>query len=338
MRTDLFDYDLPPELIAQEPVPRGASRLLTLDRSSGAIRIGAFAELPGLLRPGDVLVLNDTRVSARRVMGRLADGREVEALLLRPVGERRWDALVRPGRKMRAGTPVWLTLSDGGEAAATVVASTDEGGRTLEFADAAARDRLTHEGVAPLPPYIHARLADEERYQTVYSREEGSAAAPTAGLHFPAEMLATIQAAGVRIARATLHVGVDTFRPVRSDDVESHEMHGEWYSVSDEAAGTINSASGRIVAVGTTSVRALESAAVGPRRVASGCAVTRLFITPGYTFQCVDAMLTNFHLPRSTLLMLISAFAGRDHILAAYREAVANRLRFYSFGDAMFIA
>jgi S-adenosylmethionine:tRNA ribosyltransferase-isomerase len=337
MRTDEFDYDLPRELIAQEPVPRGASRLLVLGRQSSEVRIGSFAELPALLRPGDVLVLNGTRVSARRLMGRLDDGRSVEALLLQPEGARGWHALVRPGRRMRVDCRVEFVLRDGTAVCARVDRKTDLGGRVLEFEDAATRDRLACEGVAPLPPYIHARLDDEERYQTVYSREEGSAAAPTAGLHFPAAMLETIEAAGVRIARLTLHIGVDTFRPVRADVVEDHRMHGEFYSIPEDAAECINSASGRIVAVGTTVVRALESAAVGPRRVAARCGVTHLFITPGYEFRCVDALLTNFHLPRSTLLMLVSAFAGRERVLAAYRHAVENRMRFYSFGDAMFI-
>lgn len=336
MRTQDFDYHLPPDLIAQEPLPRGGSRLMVVERRTGGLCIRQFRDLPHYLGPGDTVVVNDTRVSARRLHGNLADGAEAEALLVAPVEERCWSALVRPGRRLRTGALVRFVLADGTEVAATVLGTTEEGGRILEFADRATRDRLASEGEVPLPPYIRKRLRDEERYQTVFAQEEGSAAAPTAGLHFTQEMFDRIAERGARVARITLHVGVDTFRPVREADIERHRMHGECYRVPCEAAEAVAGAR-RVVAVGTTCVRALESAATEDGRLEAGEGTTTLFITPGYRFRLVGAMLTNFHLPRSTLLMLVSAFAGRELILEAYAMAVRERMRFYSFGDAMLI-
>ena len=354
MRTDLFDYFLPPELIAQTPLPRGESRLLVLHRANGQIEHRRFSDLLAYLNTGDTLVVNDTRVIARRLRGLRPSGHEAEVLLLRPVGERQWAALVKPGRSLREGVNLTLIgpkldLSQSGsvqedvQETAQIVGETEEGGRLLEFADAAARDRVGLWGSSPLPPYIHMPLptAAEERYQTVYARHNGSAAAPTAGLHFTDAMLDQAQAQGISLARVTLHVGVDTFRPVKTEDTDTHQMHGEWVTVSEEAAQAINATQGRIIAVGTTSVRALESAAQNTgdnsARVASYTGETRLFITPGYNFRAVDGLITNFHLPRSTLLMLISALAGRENIMAAYAEAVREQYRFYSFGDAMLI-
>ena len=359
MRTELFDYDLPLDLIAQTPLPRGESRLLVLHRADGQIEHRQFPELLSYLQAGDTLVVNDTRVIARRLRALRPSGLEAEVLLLRPIGQQQWAALVKPGRSLHVGAKIILLgpsddtsqrsaqNSPQPETAlretAQIVGETEEGGRLLEFADTAARDRVGLWGSSPLPPYIHTPLpaAEEERYQTVYARHDGSAAAPTAGLHFTENMLAQAQAQGVAIARVTLHVGVDTFRPVKTEDTNTHEMHGEWVSISEEAASIINATQGRIIAVGTTSVRALESAAKHATntsmRVAPFTGETRLFITPGYNFRAVDALITNFHLPRSTLLMLISALAGRDAVLTAYAEAVREHYRFYSFGDAMLI-
>lgn len=336
------------------PLPRGESRLLVLHRADGQIEHRQFPHLLTYLCSGDTLVVNDTRVIARRLRGLRPSGHEAEVLLLRPVDERRWDALVKPGRSLREGVHLTLfgptpdTMQDGAiqqpiTETARIVGETEEGGRLLEFTDSAARDRVGLWGSSPLPPYIHTPLppAAEERYQTVYARHNGSAAAPTAGLHFTDAMLSQAQAQGVGLARVTLHVGVDTFRPVKTDDTDAHQMHGEWVTVSEEAAQVINQTLGRIIAVGTTSVRALESAAQSTidnsARVAPYTGETRLFITPGYAFHAVDALITNFHLPRSTLLMLISALAGRENIMAAYAEAVREQYRFYSFGDAMLI-
>jgi S-adenosylmethionine:tRNA ribosyltransferase-isomerase len=346
MRTDLFDYDLPPERIAQTPVPRGESRLLVLSREDGCSVHRRFPDLLDYLRPGDTLVLNDTRVSARRLQAERENGKPAEVLLLRPVGARGWEALVRPGRSLRPGKTVTLIgpPSDSPRLAAQVLATTPEGGRILEFADTPTRDRLATWGVTPLPPYIHTPLpADQEnRYQTVYAAQEGSAAAPTAGLHFTPELLAGAEAKGVRLARITLHVGVGTFRPVRTEEIEAHVMHGETAWLSEEAAQVINTTPGRVVAVGTTSMRTLETSAQraekqGVSGVIPFVGETRLFITPGYRFRVVDALITNFHLPRSTLLMLVSAFAGRENVLRAYREAIRADYRFFSFGDAMLI-
>jgi S-adenosylmethionine:tRNA ribosyltransferase-isomerase len=357
VRTDDFSYDLPPELIAQTPAePRDSSRLLVVHRESQLIEHRRFRDIGDYLRPGDRLVANESRVLPARLYGRkVPSGGHVGVLLLRPHlqpedegGEPRvWEALVSPGRRVREGT----VLEFGGEGrallTAEVVARTDSGGRMLRF-DTPPRPMLDRLGEMPLPPYIHERLTDQERYQTVYARTEGSAAAPTAGLHFTPRLLEELGGSGIGFATVTLHVGLDTFRPVHTDDPSQHEMHSEWYSLSGEAAEAIYRTrrdGGRIVAVGTTSVRVLETAAreqgislntrdapVGP-----GEGWTRLFITPGYNFGLVDSMITNFHLPRTTLLMLVSAFAGRELILEAYQEAIRERYRFFSFGDAMLI-
>jgi S-adenosylmethionine:tRNA ribosyltransferase-isomerase len=312
--------------------------MLVLDPSSGEVTHANVAELPQYLEPGDLLVLNDSRVLPARLIGRRADGGEAEVLLLRPIDSdrHRWEALLRPGRRLEPGSRVQFTSS------ALVVAieeRTDETAtvRLNGVADPMAEVRRI--GQMPTPPYIKERLGDRERYQTVYAREEGSAAAPTAGLHFTPELLTAVRERGVGITFVTLHVGLDTFRPVRVDDPVQHPIHREWYRIDDASARAINETrqyGKRVVAAGTTSVRVLESAAVDGG-VAAGEGWTGLFIMPGYRFQVVDAMLTNFHLPKSTLLMLVSAFAGRDRILGAYAEAIKERYRFYSFGDCMFI-
>lgn len=337
MRTADLDYTLPPELIAQSPLPRGEARILVLHREDGAVEHRQFQDLPAYLHPGDVLVLNDTRVTARRLHAFTPSGASVELLLLRPLGCAEWEALVRPGRKCRPGAVLHVQDPAGSVVALEVAGIVDGGARILRAPDARTRDELAFCGTVPTPPYIHVPLQDEERYQTVYAREGGSAAAPTAGLHFTRQMLECLAAQGIKIASVTLHVGVDTFRPVKTPKLEEHAMHGEWYHISSEAAEAIGSAAGRIVAVGTTVVRTLETAASGRRHVRSGCGETKLFITPGFRFQVVDALITNFHLPRSTLLALVSAFAGHDRVMAAYAEAVRARYRFYSFGDAMLI-
>lgn len=347
MRTELFDYQLPPELIAQTPLPRGQSRLLVLYRKTGRIEHRRFSDLPDYLRQDDTLVLNDTRVLARRLEAVRDSGLPAEVMLLRPIGDRSWEALVKPGKSLRPGKQIRLAGPSPENRFLTVriVGTTEEGGRVLEFEDSDARDVVATWGSTPLPPYIHTPLAsdEEERYQTVYGTQEGSAAAPTAGLHFTEELLKQITAKGIQTARVTLHVGIGTFRPVRTDEVTLHQMHAETLEITQEAADTINGTRGKVFVVGTTSARALETAAMAapsasePRRVVAYTGETRIFITPGYRFQAVDALITNFHLPRSTLLMMVSALAGRELILAAYREAIENRYRFFSFGDAMLI-
>ncbi len=333
MDAALFDYELPEELIAQEPVePRDSSRLMVVHRATGQLEHRYFYELPEYLREGDTLVLNDSRVSARRLFGRKPTGGRVELLLLRPVGDGRWHALVRPGRRLPEGSLIILDESH----TAQIEARLEEGIRLVRFIPPA-DEWLQTVGQIPLPPYIHRQLTDPERYQTVYARQPGSAAAPTAGLHFTPKLLETLKAQGVQIATVTLHVSLDTFRPLQSERVEEHKMHGEWFTLSPEAAERINSTRGRIVAVGTTSVRVLESAAVGKRRVQPMTGETRLYITPGYEFKVVDALITNFHMPRTTVLVLVCAFGGRERILTAYREAIRQRYRFLSFGDAMLI-
>jgi S-adenosylmethionine:tRNA ribosyltransferase-isomerase len=339
MRTADFDYELPPELIAQHPpAQRDAARMLVLDPRLGKVTHSTVTALPQYLEPGDLLVLNDSRVLPARLIGRRADGGEAEVLLLRPLdGDRhRWEALIRPRRRLEPGSRVQF------ENSALVVAieeRTDETSavRLNGVADPLAEVRRI--GQMPTPPYIKERLDDRERYQTVYAREEGSAAAPTAGLHFTPALLSAVRERGVGIVFVTLHVGLDTFRPVRVEDPAEHRIHREWYRIDDASAQAINESrwhGKRVVAVGTTSVRVLESAAIDGS-VAAGEGWTGLFITPGYRFQVIDAMLTNFHLPKSTLLMLVSAFAGRDRILAAYAEAINEHYRFYSFGDCMLI-
>lgn len=345
MRTELFDYHLPQELIAQTPAPRGQSRLLVLHRADGRIEHRQFADLPDYLAAGDTLVMNNTRVTARRLQGVREGGQSAEILLTRPVGERSWEALVKPGKSLKPGRAVQIVSPNSAmpNPVARVVATTEEGGRILEFADAATRDAIATWGETPLPPYIHTPLEkeEEERYQTVYAKAGGSVAAPTAGLHFTAEMLQSIREAGVEIAEVTLEVGVGTFRPVKTQNVEDHEMHSETFRISEEAAERINQTTGRVIGVGTTSVRVLEAVGAtvdeGSKRVVASAGETDLFITPGRRFRVADAMLTNFHLPCSTLLMLISAFASREQILNAYEVAVQERYRFFSFGDAMLI-
>ena len=339
MKTSDFLYELPEALIAQTPVePRDHSRLMVIDREKGTLAHRRFYDIQSELRPGDVLVVNDTRVIPARLLGHLPGGGACEILLLKQIGPKRWETLVRPGKKLRAGREV---VFGDGMLRANIVSDTDAGGRVVDFACAgtmeAALDAL---GEMPLPPYIHERLEDKERYQTVYAREQGSAAAPTAGLHFTPELLQKIRAMGVLVVPVLLHVGLGTFRPVKAENVEDHVMHSEFYRVTREAADAINQAraqGGRVIATGTTSVRTLESVADenGLLREASGW--TNIFITPGYRFKCVDALITNFHLPGSTLLMLISAFMGKEHALAAYETAVKEQYRFFSFGDAMFI-
>ncbi|MFN8556175.1 MAG: tRNA preQ1(34) S-adenosylmethionine ribosyltransferase-isomerase QueA [Dehalococcoidia bacterium] len=339
MRTDDFDFALPRTCIAQTPVePRDSARLMVLRRAEERIEHRLFRDIGEYLRPGDLLVMNDTRVLRARLRGRLEGGGAAEALLLRPEGPNLWRALVRPGRRLRAGR----TLAFGPENAPVVVevaAVLEEGERLLRFPVGVDPDTL---GETPLPPYIHAPLADSERYQTVYAREPGSAAAPTAGLHFTAGLLDRLRAAGVATATVTLHIGPGTFRPVSVDDPHDHPMHSEHYRITASAASAIATArgrGGRIVCVGTTAVRVVESVAETWASQGPGTAEgwTELLILPGHRFRLVDALITNFHLPRSTLLMLVSALAGREFILRAYREAVVAGYRFFSFGDAMLI-
>lgn len=340
MRVDEFDYYLPEDRIAQHPVtPRDSSRLMVVDRSTGEIHHRVFRDIVEYLKAGDVLVVNDTRVIPARLYGeREGTGGKVEVLLLRDLGDGLWQALTRPGRRTRPGTRVAFGH---GELKCTVEEAHEDGTRMLRFVPVGEVDRLIEKlGEVPTPPYIHEPLQDPERYQTVYSVHRGSAAAPTAGLHFTPELLQKIREAGVGIARITLHVGLGTFRPVTSESVEEHRMHSEWYRVTGETAKMINAArraGARVIAVGTTSARTLESVAdeAGQVRAVSGW--TDIFIYPGYRFKAVDAMITNFHLPKSTLLMMISAFAGKDLIMRAYTTAVNSGYRFFSFGDAMLI-
>jgi len=329
-----YDYHLPENLIAQTPLAdRSGSRLMVL-RRTGEVEHKQFRSVLEFLRKGDVLVMNDTRVSAVRLTGRKPTGAAVEALLMRAVEGLKYEALVKPGKRLKVGTAIEF---DGG-LTATVSADLDDGMKLLEFAPISDfQERLDSVGQVPLPPYIHEALAERERYQTVYGISNGSAAAPTAGLHFTREMLSDIQKLGVRIAKVTLHVGIDTFRPVQVEDLSTHRMHGESCELPTESAEIINEAKGRIIAVGTTSVRTLESFASGRREVRSGIQSTRLFIRPGFDFQVVDGMFTNFHLPKTTMLVMISAMVGRKALLNAYALAVAEKYRFLSFGDSMLI-
>lgn len=347
MRIADFEYELPEELIAQHPVvPRDASRLLVLHRDTGEIEHRRFRDLPEYLRAGDLLVLNDTRVIPARLLGRKAEtGGAAELLLLQTTGSDIWEAMARPGRRLHPGN---IIVFGDDELRAEILDVTPAGGRIVRLAPGPrAEGRSVHDllhalGELPLPPYITNGPPPKERdvYQTIYARWEGSSAAPTAGLHFTEDIFARLEEIGVRRTFVTLHVGMGTFKPVQVEDVEEHEIHEEFYSVSAGAAALINetkAAGGRIVSVGTTSTRTLESAADEQGIVHPQTASTRLFIIPGYRFKVVDVQLTNFHMPRSTLLLLISAFAGREQILRAYREAVAERYRFLSFGDAMLI-
>lgn len=342
MNVDLYDFELPEELIAQTPLAeRTASRLLALNKRDGSIRHhSAFSEILEYLQPGDTLVLNDTRVIPARLFGVKEDtGAKAEVLLLKNLGEDRWEALVKPGKKLRTGAVIRF----GEELKATIEQEGEMGGRVLRFSyQGIFNEILDRLGQMPLPPYIKEKLDDRERYQTVYSKHEGSAAAPTAGLHFTEELLDEIRNKGVDIAFVTLHVGLGTFRPMSVDRVEDHVMHEEYYVLPQETADLLNATKargGRIIAVGTTSARTLETVAqkCGGGPVVESSGWTGIFIYPGYSFGLVDALITNFHLPKSTLVMLVSALAGRETILRAYREAVEHRYRFFSFGDAMFI-
>ena len=334
-----FDYDLPEERIAQTPVePRNASRLMVLDPVEETIEHRHFYDLKEFLEPGDTLIMNDTRVMPARLMGwREGTGGKVEVFLLRRIDGDTWETLVKPGKKAKIGQVV--RFSD--ELTCTVMEHTDFGGRIVKFNyQGIFEEILDRLGETPLPPYIHEKLADKERYQTVYSREQGSAAAPTAGLHFTKEQLADLKASGINLGFVTLHVGLGTFRPVNEDVIEKHVMHKEYYSISQETADLImntKKAGKRVIAVGTTSIRTMESAADGVGQISGKSGWTDIFIYPGYEFKLVDAIITNFHLPKSTLIMLISAFAGREFVLEAYKKAVEEKYRFFYFGDAMFI-
>ena len=341
MKTSDFYYDLPQELIAQTPIEkRDTSRLMTLDRVSGATGHPHFYDLPDFLNPGDCLILNDSRVLPARLVGqRLPGGGICEVLLLNDRGDKVWECLVRPGRKLRKGT----RLSFGnGELTAEIVEQLEEGGRLIRFDyEGIFLETLERLGKMPLPPYIKEELQDQERYQTVYSKVLGSAAAPTAGLHFTPELLEKIRAKGVKIGYVTLHVGLGTFRPVKEDTIEDHPMHSEYCTIPQETADLINETranGGRCICVGTTSCRTLESWAAEDGHMEAKSGWTDIYIYPGYRFKVMDGLVTNFHLPESTLIMLVSAFAGREHVLAAYEEAVREKYRFFSFGDAMFIS
>lgn len=340
MKTSDFYFDLPEELIAQTPLEkRDSSRLLCLDKVSGEIQHRVFSELPELLQPGDCLVMNDSRVLPARLLGARETGGAVEVLLLRDLGGGRWECLTRPGRKTKPGTKL---VFGGGELEAEVVEVAEGGNRIVEFKyDGIFLEVLERLGKMPLPPYIKTELEDGERYQTVYSKELGSAAAPTAGLHFTKELLAKIAEKGVRECFVTLHVGLGTFRPVKAEDIEEHEMHSEFCIMPEETARIITEtkkSGGRVICVGTTSCRTVESFANEDGTMDAKSGWTNIFIYPGYKFKCMDALVTNFHLPESTLIMLVSAFAGREHVLAAYKQAADMRYRFFSFGDAMFLS
>ena len=339
MKKSDFNFYLPEELIAQTPMEkRDTSRLLHLDKQSGEISHEHFFDLPKHLKKGDCLVLNDSRVLPARLFGSRRTGGSIEVVLLRDLGEGKWECLTRPGKKTRPGAEI---VFGNEELIGTVEEVTEGGNRIIKF---------THEGIfleildklgnMPLPPYIKATLEDKERYQTVYSRELGSAAAPTAGLHFTAELLKQIEDMGVKLCYVTLHVGLGTFRPVKEENILDHEMHSEFCVVPEETAKVINETKqqgGRVICVGTTSCRTIESFANEDGTIAPTSGWTNIFIYPGYKFKCLDALVTNFHLPESTLIMLVSALAGRDNVLNAYNTAVEEKYRFFSFGDAMFI-
>lgn len=335
-----FYFELPKELIAQDPLSdRSSSRLMVLDQTTGEVSHHIFKEIPRFLRPGDCLVLNNTKVIPARLLGeREETGGRVEVLLLRRREGDVWETLVKPGKKCRPGTRLCF---GSGLLRAEVLETVDEGNRLVRFEyDGIFEEVLDRLGEMPLPPYITHKLEDRNRYQTVYAKYEGSAAAPTAGLHFTPELLAQIEESGVDIAYVTLHVGLGTFRPVKEENVLEHHMHSEYYQVTEEAARKINRAKengGRIICVGTTSCRTVESACDADGKVKPGCGNTEIFIYPGYQFRVLDALITNFHLPESTLIMLVSALAGREHVLKAYDEAVREKYRFFSFGDAMLV-
>lgn len=335
-----FYFELPEELIAQDPLAdRSGSRMLMLDKTDGRIEHHIFKEIVDYLRPGDCLVLNNTKVLPARLSGRRENtGGAIEVLLLKRKGDDVWETLVKPGRKAKPGTRI---LFGDGCLQAEVLDVVEDGNRLIRFSyEGIFEEVLDRLGEMPLPPYITHKLQDKNRYQTVYARYEGSAAAPTAGLHFTKELLQKIADKGVDIAYVTLHVGLGTFRPVKADNILEHHMHAEYYQVTEEAAGKINRAKasgGRVICVGTTSCRTVESAAGDDGTLKAGCGNTEIFIYPGYRFKVLDCLITNFHLPESTLVMLVSALAGREHVLHAYEEAIRLKYRFFSFGDAMFV-
>ena len=339
MKTSDFSYYLPEELIAQTPLEqRDSSRLLKLDRQSGRVEHHHFYDIINYLQPGDCLVMNDSRVLPARLLGHRPTGGAVEVLLLRDLGNKQWECLCKPGRKMQVGNEV---IFGNGDLTATVIEVKEDGNRIIEFHyDGIFLEVLERLGKMPLPPYIKEELENQERYQTVYSREVGSAAAPTAGLHFTNELLNQIRANGVKTAFVTLHVGLGTFRPVKAENIHDHHMHSELCMMSAETAAILNetkAAGGRVICVGTTSCRTLESLVNEDGSFEAKSKWTEIFIYPGYTFKAMDGLITNFHLPESTLVMLVSAFAGRENVLAAYEEAVREKYRFFSFGDAMCI-
>ncbi|GER69149.1 S-adenosylmethionine:tRNA ribosyltransferase-isomerase [Weizmannia acidilactici] len=341
MKLDLFDFDLPEELIAQTPLKnRSDSRLMVLDKKTGAIEHTVFKNITHYLRPGDCLVLNDTKVLPARLFGiKDETGAKIEVLLLKQLEGDQWETLVKPAKRVKAGTTVHF---GDGKLKATCVKDLDHGGRIMEFQyNGIFYEVLNELGKMPLPPYIKEQLEDQDRYQTVYAKEPGSAAAPTAGLHFTKELLKEIENMGVKIVFITLHVGLGTFRPVDVEDIENHDMHAEFYQVSEEAAKTImdvKNSGGRVISVGTTSTRTLETiAAAHGGKIAAESGWTDIFIYPGFEYKAIDALITNFHLPKSTLIMLVSALAGRENVLHAYETAVKEKYRFFSFGDAMFI-
>ena len=339
MKTSDFWYDLPEELIAQTPLEkRDTSRLLTLDRVTGKVEHKHFYDIIDHLNPGDCLVLNDSRVLPARLLGHRPTGGAVEVLLLRDLGDKKWECLCKPGRKMQVGSQV---IFGDGELTAQVTEVKEDGNRIVEFQyEGIFLEVLERLGRMPLPPYIKAELADQERYQTVYSKEVGSAAAPTAGLHFTTELLEKIREKGIKTAFVTLHVGLGTFRPVKADNISEHHMHSELCMISPETADVLNQTKaegGRIICVGTTSCRTLESLVNDDGSFEAKSKWTEIFIYPGYRFKAMQGLITNFHLPESTLVMLVSAFAGRENVLNAYAEAVKEKYRFFSFGDAMFI-
>lgn len=333
-----FYYDLPEELIAQTPAePRDSSRLLVYDRATDKVEHKIFRDIKNYLRKGDVLVVNNTKVLPARLFAHTEHGGKVEVLLLKRLSALRWEVLVKPGKKCRPGTV--LTIEE--KLSLTVASVTESGERIVDFkCDGVFEEALERVGSMPLPPYIHEKLKDKNRYQTVYAKTDGSAAAPTAGLHFTPQLLEEIKAMGVEVAEILLHVGLGTFRPVKEDAITDHKMHSEYYEVNEKAADIISRAKRegrRVIAVGTTSVRTLESAAKDDGTIESCRGNTSIFIYPPYKFRCVDALITNFHLPESTLIMLVAAMVGREKILELYKTAVENKYRFFSFGDCMFI-
>lgn len=340
MKLHDFYYDLPEELIAQDPLEdRSSSRLMVLDKNTGEREHKIFRDIVDLLQPNDCLVINNTKVIPARLMGQKAQtGAVIEVLLLKRKEERSWEVLVKPGKKARVGAEI---IFGDGKLKGTITDIVEEGNRIIRFDyDGIFEEILDELGQMPLPPYITHKLQDKNRYQTVYAKHEGSAAAPTAGLHFTKELMAEIEKKGVTIASVTLHVGLGTFRPVKEENILEHHMHSEFFCIEEEEAAKINAAKaagGRIISVGTTSCRTLESAALEDGTIPAKSGWTEIFIYPGYKFKAIDCLITNFHLPESTLLMLVSALAGRDHVLAAYEEAVKEHYRFFSFGDAMFI-